>query len=47
MLLARSADLVTVLLGIAKAGAVAVPVDTAHPAERVRTCWRTPPPSWW
>ncbi|WP_125530603.1 non-ribosomal peptide synthetase [Streptomyces sp. WAC 06725] len=36
VMLDRSADLVTVLLGIAKAGAVAVPVDTAYPVERVR-----------
>ncbi|MFD7663677.1 amino acid adenylation domain-containing protein [Streptomyces sp. NPDC059788] len=34
--LPRSAELVVVLLGIAKAGAVFVPVDTAYPAERVR-----------
>ncbi|MEU7599291.1 AMP-binding protein, partial [Streptomyces sp. NPDC039022] len=35
--LARSPELVVALLGIAKAGAVAVPVDTAQPARRVRT----------
>ncbi|MFH9424129.1 amino acid adenylation domain-containing protein [Streptomyces sp. NPDC017529] len=34
--LARSAGLVVALLGIAKAGGVAVPVDTAQPARRVR-----------
>ncbi|MFD7663679.1 amino acid adenylation domain-containing protein [Streptomyces sp. NPDC059788] len=34
--LARSPELVVALLGIAKAGAVAVPVDTAQPAKRVR-----------
>ncbi|MFH8409390.1 amino acid adenylation domain-containing protein [Streptomyces sp. NPDC018019] len=34
--LARSPGLVVALLGIAKAGAVAVPVDTALPAKRVR-----------
>ncbi|MFK8844068.1 amino acid adenylation domain-containing protein [Streptomyces sp. Ac-502] len=34
---ARSPELVVALLGIAKAGAVAVPVDTAQPARRVRT----------
>ncbi|MFI0264131.1 amino acid adenylation domain-containing protein [Streptomyces sp. NPDC017056] len=36
VLLGRSAELVVVLLGIAKAGAVAVPVDPAYPVERVR-----------
>ncbi|WP_158813220.1 non-ribosomal peptide synthetase [Streptomyces rimosus] len=35
--LPRSAELVVVLLGIVKAGAVFVPVDTSYPAERV--CW--------
>ncbi|RSO49991.1 non-ribosomal peptide synthetase [Streptomyces sp. WAC 06725] len=34
--LARSPELVVALLGTAKAGAVAVPVDTALPAKRVR-----------
>ncbi|OKH98937.1 hypothetical protein A6A06_25370 [Streptomyces sp. CB02923] len=34
--LARSPELVAALLGIAKAGCVAVPVDTAQPAKRVR-----------
>ncbi|MFF3272664.1 amino acid adenylation domain-containing protein [Streptomyces chrestomyceticus] len=34
---ARSPELVVALLGVAKAGAVAVPVDTAQPARRVRT----------
>ncbi|OKH98938.1 hypothetical protein A6A06_25375 [Streptomyces sp. CB02923] len=36
VMLPRTAELVPVLLGIAKAGAVFVPVDTAYPAERVR-----------
>ncbi|MEV5597204.1 amino acid adenylation domain-containing protein [Streptomyces sp. NPDC052496] len=36
VLLDRSAELVAVLVGIAKAGAVAVPVDTAYPVDRVR-----------
>ncbi|OKH98939.1 hypothetical protein A6A06_25380 [Streptomyces sp. CB02923] len=36
VMLDRSAELIAVLLGIAKAGAVAVPVDTAYPVERVR-----------
>ncbi|MEO3808653.1 non-ribosomal peptide synthase/polyketide synthase [Sphaerisporangium sp. B11E5] len=31
----RSADLVAVLLGVVKAGAVYVPLDAAHPAERL------------
>ncbi|MFK8844071.1 amino acid adenylation domain-containing protein [Streptomyces sp. Ac-502] len=36
VLLDRSAELVAVLLGIAKTGATAVPLDTAYPVERVR-----------
>ncbi|MEV5576516.1 amino acid adenylation domain-containing protein, partial [Spirillospora sp. NPDC052269] len=35
VMLPRSADLIVVLLGVVKAGAVFVPVDLAYPAERV------------
>lgn len=43
--LPRSADAVTVLLGVLRAGAVAVPVDTAHPDARLAQVLASAAPS--
>ncbi|MEV4259385.1 amino acid adenylation domain-containing protein, partial [Spirillospora sp. NPDC049652] len=37
VMMGRSADLVAVLLGVLKAGAAYLPLDLAHPADRLRT----------